>query len=92
MRFGNSILVATVVSLGIASSALAQGPSAHPNQPLGAEDRLGGAPEGQSDMTTGRSNSAGNLGGQPYQPGTDGSGPTNSQMKPAPAPGAPSQR
>ncbi len=92
MRFKNPALLAAVMSLGLASAAFAQGPSAHPDQPLGSEDRLGGAPEGQSGQVTGRSNSAGNLGGQPYQPGTDGSGPNSGPMKPAPAPGAPSQR
>ncbi len=64
MRFKNPAILAAMMSLGIASSAFAQGPSSHPNQLLGSEDRLGRAPKGESGMTDGsRNNSGGNLGG-----------------------------
>ena len=44
MHETKTLALAGLVALGMGSWAMAQ--TAHPNQPLGAEDRLGGAPTG----------------------------------------------
>jgi hypothetical protein len=55
MRMIDRIALALMMSLGTISGVAAQAPSEHPGQPLGAEDRLGGVPEGESGRSVGNS-------------------------------------